>query len=483
MPIVPFPRFKPDQSRFSSEASELIENAKPTKDGWGPIKSLVGISDALPTAPRGGIAVKTDAGTWKIFAGTATNLYRINSSSYAWEEVSRVTDDYNLANGIFWRFARYGNYLIATAPGSDFPQFVDLDTSNDFADLTNATFEAALVWVAGDFLCFGQIDGDKRKAKWSGVNDMFFWTVGQRGSDEQVFPDGGAIQAGIPQAQNALIIQETSIRQMLFDPSSGAVFRFVIVDPVRGTFASRSVVNIGPNDFVYLAKDGFYRGVEGRPIGAEKVDRWFFDICANDKYDLVSGAADPFEKVIKWRFEDSGGTSQFIGYDWQLDEWFYSTDEALEFLPAATTGYTLEQLNAFGTVDSLPYSMDSRFWQGGIPGLAGFTSDFKFGFFDGSNLEAIIQTERKMLNWPRRAVTGKVQVLVDSDLAQVAIASSETQNGTLIFGSYAAQETGLPWISTRKSGKWHQFKVKLPADATWSNAVGIDVPFADGGLR
>lgn len=483
MAIVPLPRFRPDQSRFSPEASSVIQNCKPTKDGWGPLKTLTGLGTALPTAPRGAIAVKSDAGTWQIFAGTATNLYRISTVNYAPAEISRTTDAYSLGDGEFWTFFKFGNYLIATAEGSDYPQFVDLATSNDFANLTNATFEARTGWVAGDFVVFAQIDGDKRKLKWSGVNDMTFWTVGQRGSDEQVLPDGGDIMAGIPQALNALIIQETAIRQMLFDPSSGAVFRFITVDPERGAFAPRSIVNIGPSDFVYLAKDGFYRGVDAKPIGAERVDRWFFATCAADKYDLISGVADPFEKVIWWRFEDEGGTNYLLGYDWQLDEWMYSTNDATELLSAATTGYSLEDLDAFGNLETLPYSLDSRFWKGGVPGFAGFTSDFKFGFFDGTNLEAIITTERKMLNWPRRAVTGQIQVLVDTNSAQVAIASAETQNGTMSFGSYGSQETGLPWISSRVSGKWHQFKIKIPAGTTWANAVGLDVAFTDGGIR
>ncbi|MDP3971977.1 MAG: hypothetical protein Q8P61_03590 [Candidatus Nanopelagicales bacterium] len=483
MALVKLPRFMPDRSRFDPNASSAIQNCRPTASGWGPLKSLVSVSAALPTAPRGAVAVKSDSGVWKLFAGTATNLYRIESTDYTLTEISRATDDYSLSDGIAWRFARFGNFLIATAPGSTFPQFVDLGTTDDFANLTNATFEAALVWTAGDFLVFGQIDGDKRKLKWSGVNDMEFWTKAQRGSDEQVLPDGGDIQAGLSQANHALIVQETTIRQMMFDPESGLTFRFVVIDPERGALAPRSVVNIGPNDFVYLAKDGFYRGIEAKPIGAERVDRWFFDTCASDEYDLVSGVADPFDKIVWWRFADEAGTNFLLGYDWQLNEWFYSTNNATELFAAATTGYTLSELDAFGNLGTLPYPFGSRFWQGGIPGFAGFTSDFKFGFFDGANLEALIETEDKALNYPRRAKTGQIRVLVDADDSEVAIASKETQKGTLNFGSYLTQESGKPYISSRVSGRWHRFRAKLPAGSSWTNAVGIDVEYGDAGAR
>lgn len=483
MALVPLPSFAPDQSTFNPQASKYVINCRPTKDGWGPLKSLVGISTALPTAPRGGIAVKADDGNWKIFVGTATNLYRLDSSAYTWTEISRVTDGYTLADGVFWSFARFGNTLIATAVGSTYPQFTDLGTSNDFAHLSNATFEAVGAAAVGDFLVFWGIDGDKRMVKWSGVNDITYWTKARRGSDEQIFPDGGAIQAILPQSMNAIIVQETSIRPMAFDAGSGLTFRFApLIDPERGAFAPRSVVNIGPNDFVYLAKDGFYRGVN--PIGAERVDRYFFENCSSSKYDLVSGTSDPFDKIVWWRFEDADGVSKMLGYDWQWDRWGLRDTDALDLFPAATAGLTLGALDAlYATIADMPYAVGSRFYQGGIPGLAGFTSDYKIGFFDGTNLEAIIETEDKALNYPRRANTGKITVIVDSPDAQVAIATKEVQGQADSFGAYLSRHTSQPFINSRTSGRLHKFRVKMPTTATWTNASAIDIEHTDGGNR
>ena len=484
MPIVPFAPFEPDRSRFNPQVATVVLNAKPVRDGWGPMNSLVSVSDALPSAPRGGIAVKADDGTWKIFAGTATNLYRINASTYLWEEISRVTDDYLLPDGVFWSFARWGNWLIATAEGSDFPQYVDLAGSADFANLTNATFEAEIVAVVGDFLVFARIDGDKRKMKWSGVNDANFYTKAQRGSDEQILPTGGAIQSILPQQLNAIIVQEAAIRTMLFDPESGLAFRFEPIDLDRGTFAQRSVVNIGPNDFVYLAKDGFYRGLEARPIGAERVNRWFFDQVAGDKIDLVSGYADQFEKQILWRYEDESGDSHILGYDWQLDRWFPADIEALDIFGAATAGITLDGATTlYSTLGGMPYALGSRFYLGGIPNLGGFTSDFKFGFFDGPTLEAIIETEDKALNFPRRAITSRATVLVDASDSELQVGTKATQDAALSYGSYLTQISSQPFFNTRTSGRWHRFRVKRPASSTWKNASGIDVAFTDGGSR
>jgi len=219
-------------------------------------------------------------------------------------------------------------------------------------------------------------------------------------------------------------------------------------------------------------------------IGAQRVDQWFFAKCASDRYDLVSGTADPFQKIVWWRFEDGNGDNFRLGYHWQLDEWCYSTTDALDLFPAATTSMTLQDLeDLYGTIGGMPYAVGSRFYHGGIPGLAGFTTDFKLGFFDGPNLEAIIETEDKALAYPRRAITNRITVLVDSDDAEVAIATKETQAGMLSFGSYLSRYPGQPFINSRVSGRWHKFRVRVPAGSEWTTASGMDIGFSDGGGR
>lgn len=490
--LVPFQDFQPDRSRFNPARSELIQNAQPTADGWKPIKALTALSGALPAAPRGAVSVKTDAGTWKIFVGTAANLYEIDTSDFTFDEISRSTDDYSLASGEYWQWCKFGNTLIATAPGATFPQFINLGSYTTFANLTNASFSARYCAVVGDFLVFGDVAGNPRDIRWSGVNDATFWTNGQRGSDTQSLPSGGDIQGIVSQAaaddRNAIIFQENAISTMHFTPEAGIVFRFSTLNAGKGVYAPRSIVNIGPNDWVYLAKDGFYRGPQMQPIGAERVDKWFFDEVAADQATLVSGVLDPFEKMVWWRYQADDATNYLLGYDYQLDKWCFSTNNAVELMEAATPGYTLEALDTFSaSIDALSASLDSRLWKGGIPGFAGWDTSNQFGFLDGTNLEAILETDDKALNYPRRSVTGNIQLMIDTDSAQVAIAGRETQRGTITYGDYASQETGtttnLSTIPTRTSGKWHRFRVKIPAGTVWSNAVGIDVDSVTAGAR
>lgn len=479
--IVPFPLFEPDKSRFNSGATDNTINCKPTADGWGPFNTLNPLSGALPTTPLGSITVKADDGLVRIFVGTTTNLYEISTSDYTLSEISKSTGAYAVPDGDQWSFAVFGNNLVATALGT-VPQFIELNAGSAFADLTGASFQAKYVATVGDFLVFGYMSTNNRIIRWSGINDMTFWTNGERGADEQEFPDGGNIQGILTQTPNALIAQANSWRRMLFDPSSDYTFLFEVINPTRGVYAPRSMVNIGLNDFVYLSTDGFFRGVESIPIGAERVDRWFKTLVNSSDMDLTRGVADPYEKIVWWRFNDGGGTGHLLGYDWQLDRWCYSTQDTTDLLQAMTTGYTVDNVSAFGNVDTIVAGPDSQFWVGGVPGFAGWSSAFKFGFFDGATLAATLETEDKQLNYPRRAITDRASVLVDNDSFTVAIASKETPKGTLTYGSDVSPESGTPWVSERVSGRYHRFKVKLAAGATWSNAVGVDTTFRDGGM-
>lgn len=481
MAVEALPLFEPDKSRFNPKATRMVLNLRPTADGWTFLRALVGLGTALPDAPRGGLAIQTDDGTWRIFVGTHDALYEYNTSTYEPDDVSRV-GGYNLVDA-FWDFTLFGDRVIATASGSDFPQYFDLSTSVTFDDLPNANFEAEICFTAGDFLVFGRVDGDMRKLKWSAVNNTEGWTKKVDGSDEQVMPDGGRIMKGINQALNALIVQASMIRRMVFDSNMRTAFRFEVVDPERGAIAPRSVVNIAPGDFIYLSKSGFFRGIEAIPIGANRVDEWFFDQVAADKIDLVSGVADPFQKVIWFRYEKDDGSNALLGFDWNLDRWFPSDNDVSELLPAATTGISVDDADAFGTVDTIPYGPDSRFWMGGIQGFAGFTADFKFGFFDGETLEATIDTADKMFNYPRRAITDRIRLLGGVDDYTVAIAGRDLQGEDLLYGNDVAPVPGLNQVTEQVNAYLHRFRVKVPAGVEWGDAhiIALDVTWVDGG--
>ena len=53
-------------------------------------------------------------------------------------------------------------------------------------------------------------------------------------------------------------------------------------------------------------------GQQVKPIGAERVDRWFFDICDPGKFDQMSAAIDPVNKTVTWCFTDIFAAKQLL---------------------------------------------------------------------------------------------------------------------------------------------------------------------------
>jgi thioesterase DpgC len=67
--------------------------------------------------------------------------------------------------------------------------------------------------------------------------------------------------------------------------------------------------------------------------------------------------------------------------------------ESVEYLwRYISTGYTLEGLDAFGTLDALPASLDASLWAGGQISLAAFNSNHRVVTFTGTAKDAIVTT-------------------------------------------------------------------------------------------
>lgn len=137
------------------------------------------------------------------------------------------------------------------------------------------------------------------------------------------------------------------------------------------------------------------------------------------------GAYDPVKPRVYWAFRTSGNTAQtldkLIFYDWSLQRWG-KADLTCEYLfPATTTGYTLEGLDAFGTLDTLPYSLDSNLWGGGNPGIAAFATDHTFGFVAGPNVAASFRSAEMALNGLRLVTVTGVTPVTDADGVTIQI--------------------------------------------------------------
>jgi hypothetical protein len=482
--MIPFGPFEPDKSRFNAAASEGTLNVLPSADGWKGMPSLTEISTALGDECLGYVKVQDSNDNLTIIAGTRTDLYKLNTSTspYSWDNISKSAAAYSVPIGDRWQFAVFGDHIIACNLGTIL-QAYDINTPTAFADVSGSP-TARSIWVTGDYLCVGSLLNDPSRMAWSGINDYTAWTYGEDGSDTQLFADGGEVLGGFGAQNGGIVMQRDKIRYQNFAPNTGLTFTFSEANSERGTLSQFAFVSLAPNRFFYLSSDGFFSGVDGIPIGAERVDEWFFNTVDHKYLYDVRAVPDPFEKIVWWLFRTINGTRRLLGYDWQLDRWCLSDQDISDAGPLLTPGVTWDGLDVlYSSIDEVNLAFDSRFFKGGSPAFAAFTTDNKLAYFVGTNQAATLQTAEIELNPGYRSMVNGGRVRTDATSFTATIASSHYHGGTLTVKTAVSPSTRSGLLPFRCSGRLHQVTVNIPAGTSWTSAAGIELTSPREGMQ
>jgi hypothetical protein len=263
------------------------------------------------------------------------------------------------------------------------------------------------------------------------------------------------------------------------------VFRTQVANPARGSIAPLSIVQIGPRDFEYLCEDGFFRGLEGVPIGAERVDRTFLADIDHDDIAIVRGVADPFKHMVWWQYPNSLGTNKILGHNWQLDRWTQAENDVTELVSSVSVGYTLDAMDALGELDDITIPLDSRFWLGGAPTFAAFTTDNELAFFAGGAKEATLTTADEQLTPGMRSFVSPrgIRLLADTNAATIRVTTSDFPGGTRTQGSAISPSSVTGLFPCRRSGLLFASEVVIPAGTNWNHALGLDYGAKPEGMR
>lgn len=481
--MIQFPPFEPDRSSFATGASPLVINCAPVADGWGPLPQFVALSSALASAPKGAIAVRTSSGSYRIFAATTTGLYELNTANWTWTDVSR------LAGGAYacpptdnWSMAPFGSYLIATQIADD-PQYIDINSGTNFAALPGSPPRAKYVGSAGGFVILANLTGNPTGLRTSGIDDAGFWTVGLRLSGDQTLPDGEDISGLFSGETGCLIFQKKKIRQLSVTADTNYPFAISPVNASRGVIAPLSITGIGPDLFGYLSADGFCIGVEGRSIGTERVDRWFFSTIDQAQVQDVRGGTDPYKKHFLWQATKADGTRFTVGYNWAQDRWFYSDLNSSHLVDLVTPSVTWDGASAlFASWDAATVAWDSRVLIGGAPTFAGFDSSYRLGFFTGTPMAATLYTAQMQFAPGRRSYVRGARLIGDTQSHTITFGAAAKHGDSITFGSAVSPNT-IGACNKRIDGLLHQFKVDIAAGVSWNHLDGIEPDFVPSGVR
>lgn len=507
--MIPWGPWHPDKEGVNVPVCTAAINCLPAVNGFKPLPSLAPVSDAIRGTCLGGATVYDDDGDVYVFAGDETKLYNLGPDS-RWDDVTRIAseallddsavqltddsgnlltvenpDDYSAGSGERWSFAASGALVIAVNIG-DAPQKFLLGSSSAFAALGGTPPQARYIAVVRDFVVLGGLDGDERTIQWSGLANAEHWTPGSQSSDTQTFQNGGPVR-GLLGGEVGYVFQAGAIKRMTYAPGSPTIFDIDEIEDGRGLQAPYSLVRVGRLAF-YLSADGFYRfnigGAASEPIGVGKWAKWFLDDLKSGTEQIVIGGVSPSQRFVIWAYNsrDNSGSdlNRSLVYDWALDEATIVDVPIQALMSTLTTGITLDDLDAFGTLDTLPFSLDSPVWRGGAALLGVFGSDSKLSYFAGPNMEAQITTSDGFAT--RRALIKGARPFIDTRAATVAISAREADGDTITFATAEAMEsTGI--CPAHVSGNLIRAKLIVPEGSVWQQVTGLQTLTGSRGLR
>jgi hypothetical protein len=217
------------------------------------------------------------------------------------------------------------------------------------------------------------------------------------------------------------------------------------------------------------------------PIGRGKVDRTFWSEFDEINQFRATSAIDPVRGLYIFSYpanDSTNGTpNRLLIYNWHTERWSRAilTCE-LVFGGVSQQAYTLEQLDPFGTLETLPYSLDSSYWTGALSLLLfAFDTSHRSGSFSGPALSATVETAEfnPTAGQGNRSIIRACRPLIDGGSPQIQIGARETQQSAVSYAPpIGLTAAGLAPVYS--SGRYFRVRAIQPAGAVWSNMQGID---------
>lgn len=461
---VPFGSFSPDLAELDNSVSAVALNVFPEKGSFRPVPGPSPYSEALEASPRGMWIARTVAGDFVSFVATTDKIFKL--SGVTWEEIG---SGFNCPSEENWGGVQFGTDFFFTNI-NDGLQVYDIEGAGTVSAVGGASPDARYLDVFESYLMAGGFDTDPGGVAWSDTEDGTTWSGGNSGG--QSFKDGGAVVALAGAAHR--VIQEYAIRQVVSDPG-GDIFQFNKIEQAKGAIAPGSVIRFGAA-ISYLAEDGFW--FNDMPIGQSKVDRYFFSRVNQNRIFSTLGILDPFRPLLHFLFRTSDDDlyDAALTYNWSIGEWSEWEPNAYFAAASATPGLTLEALSLlYPDLETVPYSLDSRVWQGGRPVFSTIDEDLMLSFLEGDNLEATIETGERNLIEGYRARLRAARPLVDTTGAVMAVRTRERQGDAGTWSSEKSQQNSGT-CRFNHGGRLHRFRMRIPAATSWNHAQGVEIP-------
>lgn len=485
--MIKFGEWLPDQPDLNLNGVTVAKNVIPSSNGYRSLNDFLSFSNATDAKIKGLFAAKANDGTVNLFCGNETKLLKFNAATSNLDDVTKSGGSYSVsAENERWRFVQFGTSVIACGGVGEPLQEFTLGSDTLFADLGGSPPKADFIAVVRDQVWTANIDeGSGRvpfRTRWSGINDATSWTTGTDQSDFQDIPDSGAI-TGLVGGEYAVILSERSISRATY-VGSPLIYQVDRVETSRGCAYPGSVASIGRMVF-YLSDDGFYLfdGRGSSPIGAEKVNKFFYNDVNLGQIDKISSAVDPENQVVVWSYTSNGSSNgtpdKLLIYNYNLNKWSFAEVDADIIAPFYTAGYNLDQLdNLASNLYSISGTLDSNVYKGGAL-LFGGSRDNKIFAFTGNPLEATIETGEFSLQKGKHGIITRSIPVFEGGQVTIQIGTRNRQDNETTF-STASSLTDDGFAPHRDQGRFHRIRMNISNKTEAPNqnfefAQGVDI--------
>jgi hypothetical protein len=489
---IKFGEWLPDQAEIDNPGCVNVSNVTPFGPvGYKPFKAFSANSTtALAARCLGATSATGNTGVVRSFAGDATDLYYLSGSVW-----TSGASSFTLGTDERWQFVKAPNAdsMLACSQGEDV-QVIGMTGDNTFAAYFTSTLKPKAKYMAqvGTQLMLLNVNEGGTlypdRVRWSSITDPA--DMDQSAANQSDAQDlGGEYGAGqaIIGGETGTIWLERGIARATY-VGAPVIYRFDMIETGRGLLAPGAISRLGRLVF-FLAHDGFFLwdGLESHPIGDRKVNQTFFDKFDTQYASAVTTAVDPEQQLFMMAYPSTGASGgicdTIIMYHWPSGWWGEATIST-EFLHSGLTpGLTLEQLdNINASIDALPFSLDSRAYQGGVLQVTSFNTSHQSGTFSGANLAATIDTGVRQLFPGKRALVAGMFPVCDGGTLTGSVAGAVRMNDTFTFDTAASQSTSGK-VPLRNNNRYHKFRLNIAAGGTWTHASGIQPIASESGAR
>jgi hypothetical protein len=332
--------------------------------------------------------------SFRTVAGTQTKLYELVAN--AWTDQTRtVGGDYNVGADQFWRFAQFGDTLLAANKADLLQQ----STTTTFSDVASSP-QASIVETVGNRVVLADTNegsfGDSPNRWWvSGERDHTDWTPSASTNGcatNTLVSTPGRIFAAKRFGEQVVFYKE---RAMYIGTFVGAplVLDVQQIPGDAGCSSQEAVVNVGTSDnpvHIFMGADDFWRfdGSRPVPLGGPLRKTVYAELDPTYAYKIKTLHDRVNSRIYFFYPSDAGAGAidKCVVYHYRANVWGRddrTIEACMEFLAGGITYDTLDTY--FATYNALPtdISYDSPFWTQGRLRMGIFNTSHELNSLDG----------------------------------------------------------------------------------------------------